>query len=124
MCVLCVHIYVCTIVNQIGFKCTYISLAWPDRFFPFFFGVAEKRVWSGLQSLLVLAPPTVVGGVNGGNVICYCLIVTRAISVVLYKRVSSHIKDLWDRQKAQFHFNQRFQNGALCTSTWSVASSF
>ena len=37
------------------------SLAWPDRFFPFFFGVAEKRVWSGLQSLLVLAPPTVVG---------------------------------------------------------------
>ena len=33
------------------------SLAWPDRFFPFFFGVAEKRVWSGLQSLLVLAPP-------------------------------------------------------------------
>ena len=99
---------------------TELSLAWPDRFFPFFFGVAEKRVWSGLQSLLVLAPPTVVGGVNGGNVICYCLIVTRAISVVLYKRVSSHIKDLWDRQKAQFHFNQRFQNGALCTSTWSV----
>ena len=51
-------------------------------------------VWSGLQLLLVLAPPAVVGGVNGGNVICHCLIVTRAISVVLYKCVSLHIKAL------------------------------
>ena len=32
------------------------SLAWPDRFFPFFFVVAEKRVWSGSQMQLVLAP--------------------------------------------------------------------
>ena len=64
------------------------SLAWPDHFFPFFFGVVEKRVWSGLQSLLVLAPPTVVRGVNGGNVICYSFIVTHAISVVLYKHIS------------------------------------
>ena len=87
------------------------SLVWPDRFFPFFFGVAEKRVWSGLQSLLVLAPPAVMGGVNGGNVICYCLIVTRAISVVLYKRVSSHIKSLWDKQKAEFQ---------LTISKWST----
>ena len=70
------------------------SLAWPDRFFPFFFGVAEKRVWSGLQPLLVLAPPAVLGGVNGGNVIYYCLIVTPTISVVLYKHVSLHIKAL------------------------------
>ena len=22
------------------------SLVWPDRFFPFFFGVVEKRVWT------------------------------------------------------------------------------
>ena len=63
------------------------SLAWPDRFFPFFFGLAEKRFWSGLQSLLVLAPPTVVGGVNERNVIYYCFIVTRAIFLVVYKRV-------------------------------------
>ena len=85
--------------------------------------MAEKRVWSGLQSLLVLASPAVVGGVNGGNVICYCLIVTRAISVVLNEQVLSHIKSLWDRQKVEFpsfSFNQRFQNEALCTSTWSV----
>ena len=46
---------------------------------------------SDLQSLLVLAPPAVVGGVNGSNVICYCFIVTRAISLVLYKRVSLKI---------------------------------
>ena len=45
------------------------SLAWPDRFFPFLFVVAEKRVWSGSHTHLVLAPPTVVGGVNRGNVI-------------------------------------------------------
>ena len=53
--------YVCMYACM--FVCSYvaISLAWPDHFFPFFFGVAEKRVWSGLQSLLVLAPPTVAG---------------------------------------------------------------
>ena len=68
------------------------SLAWPDRFFPLIFGVAEKRVWSGLQSLLILAPPTVVGSVNDGNVIFYCSIVTRTISTVLYKRVSLFVK--------------------------------
>ena len=33
-----------------------ISLAWPDRFFPFLFVVAEKRVWSGSHTHLVLAP--------------------------------------------------------------------
>ena len=33
-----------------------ISLAWPDRFFPFLFVVAEKRVWSGLHTHLVLTP--------------------------------------------------------------------
>ena len=33
-----------------------ISLAWSDRFFPFLFVVAEKRVWSGLHTRLVLAP--------------------------------------------------------------------
>ena len=36
-----------------------ISLAWPDRFFPFFFVVAEKRVWNSLQAVLVLAPSDV-----------------------------------------------------------------
>ena len=61
---------------------------WPDHFFPFFFGVAEKRVWSGLQSLLVLAPSTVVVGVNDGNTICYYFIVTHTISIVPYKLVS------------------------------------
>ena len=52
-----------------------------------FLRVGGKRVWSGLPSLLVLAPPTVVGGVNERNVIYYCFIVTRAISLVVYKRV-------------------------------------
>ena len=33
-----------------------ISLALPDRFFPFLFVVAEKRVWSGSHTHLVLAP--------------------------------------------------------------------
>ena len=33
-----------------------ISLAWPDRFFPFLFVVAEKRVWSGSHTHLVFAP--------------------------------------------------------------------
>ena len=32
------------------------SLAWPDRFFLFLFVVAEKRVWSGLHTHLVLTP--------------------------------------------------------------------
>ena len=45
------------------------SLAWPDRFFPFFFVSAEERVWSGSQMQLVLAPTTVVGGDNNKNVI-------------------------------------------------------
>ena len=36
------------------------SLAWPDRFFPFLFVVAEKRVWSGLQTHLVLTPSNVL----------------------------------------------------------------
>ena len=36
------------------------SLAWPDRFFPFLFVVAEKRVWSGLQTHLVLTPSKVL----------------------------------------------------------------
>ena len=58
-----------------------------DPFFAFFFGLAEKRVWSGLQSLLVLAPPTMVGDVNEKNVIYYCFIVTCAISLVMYKHV-------------------------------------
>ena len=34
----------------------YRSIAWPDRFFPFLFVVAEKRVWSGSHTHLVLAP--------------------------------------------------------------------
>ena len=34
--------------------------AWPDRFFPFFFGVAEKRVWTSSQATLVLAPSDVL----------------------------------------------------------------
>ena len=74
-----------------------------------------KRVWSGLVYSRYSSwhPPTVVGGVNGGNVICYCLIVTRAISVVLYKRVSSYIKNLWDRQKAEFQFQSTI-------SKWSI----
>ena len=33
-----------------------LSLVWPDRFFPFLFVVAEKRVWSGSHTHLVLAP--------------------------------------------------------------------
>ena len=33
----------------------YSSLAWPDRFFPFFFVVVEKRVWCNSTSHLVLA---------------------------------------------------------------------
>ena len=41
-----------------------VSLAWPDRFFPFLFVVAENRVWSGSHTHLVFAPPTVVGGDN------------------------------------------------------------
>ena len=45
------------------------SLAWPDRFFPFLFVVAENRVWSGSQTHLVFAPPSVVGGDNRRNVI-------------------------------------------------------
>ena len=46
-----------------------ISLAWPDRFFPFFFVVAEKRVWNSLQAVLVLTLPDGTGSVNQRNVI-------------------------------------------------------
>ena len=45
-----------TALNRKEWQPSEYSLAWPDRFFPFFFEVAEKRVWSGLQSLLVLTP--------------------------------------------------------------------
>ena len=38
-----------------------ISLAWPDRFFPFLFVVAEKSVWSGSHTHLILTSPTVAG---------------------------------------------------------------
>ena len=47
------------------------SLAWPDRFFPFLFVVAEKRVWSGLQTHLVLTP---------SNVLINCIINTLVYS--------------------------------------------
>ena len=61
-------------------KCLFTtSLALPDRFFPFLFVEAEKRVWSGLHTHLVLAPPTVVGGENEENVIHIGFIVTSAI---------------------------------------------
>ena len=54
--------------------------------------VAEKRVWSGLQLVLVMALPTVVGGVNDSiddsSVIFYCFVVTCSISFGLYKRNS------------------------------------
>ena len=70
-----------------------LVLCGQTAFFRFSLGWRKKGS-SGLQSLLVLVPPAVVGGVNGGNVIYYCLIVTHAISVVLYKRVSLHIKAL------------------------------
>ena len=53
-----------------------------------FFGVAEKRVWSALHLLLILAPPPRWGVLIMENMICYCSIVTRTISVVLYKCVS------------------------------------
>ena len=43
-----------------GYTISMISLAWPDRFFPFLFVVAEKRVWSGLQTHLVLTPSNVL----------------------------------------------------------------
>ena len=84
-------------------------------------------LWGGRNKGLVwftvatrLGTPTVVEGVNGSNVIYYCLIVTPAISVVLLKHVSSHIKSLWIGKRRSFSFNQRFQNRALCTSTRSV----
>ena len=48
-----------------------LSLAWPDRFFPFLFVVAEKRVWSGLQTHLVLTP---------SNVLINCIINTLVYS--------------------------------------------
>ena len=59
--------------------------------FSIFLWDGGKRVLSSLQSLFVLAPPT-GGGVNDGNVICYCSIVTHAISIVLYKHVSLLVK--------------------------------
>ena len=54
------------------FSCVFAcSLAWPDRFFPFLFVVAEKRVWSGLQTHLVLTP---------SNVLINCIINTLVYS--------------------------------------------
>ena len=53
---LAVKILVCIVC--VGVKCVYIcvcNLAWPDRFFPFFFVVAAKRVWCNSTSRLVLA---------------------------------------------------------------------
>ena len=47
------------------------SLAWPDRFFPFLFVVAEKMVWSGLQMHLILTP---------SNVLINCIINTLVYS--------------------------------------------
>ena len=59
-------------------------------FFRFSLGWREKGlVWFTVATRL--GTPRCGGGVNGGNVICYCFIVTRAISVVLYKRVSLKI---------------------------------
>ena len=44
-----------------------LSVAWPGRFFPFFFGVAEKRVWTSSQAALVLTLPHGTGSVNKRN---------------------------------------------------------
>ena len=60
---------------------------WADCFFPFFWGDGRKGlVWFTVATHL--GTPAVVGGVNGSNVICCSFIVTRAISVVLYKCIS------------------------------------
>ena len=53
----CPQVNLCFEIELRGVFC---SLAWPDRFFPFFFVVAEKRVWSGLQMHLVLTPSNVL----------------------------------------------------------------
>ena len=82
---------------------------------PLFWGDRKKGlVWFTVPTRL--GTPTVVGGANGGNVICYSFIVTCTISVVLYKRVSCNDLTLksfyWhvthkkprDRQKVEFQF--------------------
>ena len=63
------HEYVDTPLNELKFNDP--SLAWPDRFFPYLFVVAEKRVWSGLQTHLVLTP---------SNVLINCIINTLVYS--------------------------------------------
>ena len=63
-----------------------------DRFFPFFFGLAEKG--SGLvYSLYSSWHPHRGGGVNERNVTYYCFIVKRTILLVVYKRVSLKVND-------------------------------
>ena len=54
------------------------NLAWPDRFFLFFFVVAEKRVWNSLQAVLVLTLPDGTGSVNKRNVIHTYLVAASA----------------------------------------------
>ena len=53
------------------------SLAWPDHFFPFFFGVVEKRIWTSSQAPLILAPLDVL--------ILFDVIITYVHSRKLYK---------------------------------------
>ena len=43
------------------------SLVWPDRVFPFFFVVAEKRVWCNFNSRLVLTTLQILEMLIGKN---------------------------------------------------------
>ena len=61
---------ICLVNEWIGAKgMVFRSIAWPDRFFPFLFVVAEKKglVWFTHTSRL--RAPHGGGGVNRGNVI-------------------------------------------------------
>ena len=54
--------------------CGQITFLWGDG--------KKSLVWFTVATHLSI--PHCSGGVNGGNVICYCSIITRAISIVLY----------------------------------------
>ena len=56
------------------------SLAGPDRFFPFFFVGAEKRVWTTTVSCLVLLSTGIWVGVNcikGSSLLSYPLQISK-----------------------------------------------
>ena len=85
ICVIATSEKMLTISSNKRSMCTIVSRG-QTAFFRFYLGWREKGlVWFTVATRL--GTPRCGGGVNGGNVICYYLLVTRAILVVLYKRV-------------------------------------